>query len=196
MLLDGHDAGAIALAAARLADGGLVAFPTETVYGLGARAEDDAAVAALYALKGRPTGHPLIVHVADRASVERFADVVSPLAERLFDAFWPGPMTVIVRRRPGVADASAAGQPTIGLRCPADPVAHALLLASRDAGVAGIAAPSANRFGRVSPTTARHVVDEFGAELMVLDGGASRLGIESSIVDCSGATRRCCGPGC
>ncbi len=96
-------------------------------------------------------------------------------------------MTVIVRRRPGVADASAAGQATIGLRCPADPVAHALLRASRDAGVAGIAAPSANRFGRVSPTTARHVVDEFGAELMVLDGGASRLGIESSIVDCSGA---------
>ncbi len=186
MLLDGHDAGAIAEAAARIAGGGLVAFPTETVYGLGARADDDAAVAALYALKGRPVAHPLIVHVADRGGIDRFAAEVSPFAERLFESFWPGPMTVIVRRRPGMAEASAAGQPTLGLRCPADPVAHALLVASQEAGVPGIAAPSANRFGRVSPTTARHVVDEFGAELMVLDGGASRLGIESSIVDCSG----------
>lgn len=186
MLRDGHDAGAIAEAAARLAAGGLVAFPTETVYGLGARADDAAAVAGLYALKGRPSGHPLIVHVADRAAVDLFAAAVSPLAERLFEAFWPGPVTVIVRRKTGVAEAAAAHLPTLGLRCPAHPVAHGLLVASGKLGVAGIAAPSANRFGRISPTTAQHVADEFGDELLVLDGGAARVGIESAIVDCSG----------
>ena len=185
MLLDGRDAAAIAEGARRLAAGEPVAFPTETVYGLGARADDDAAVAGIFALKGRPAGHPLIVHVAGRDEAARFG-VMSPLAERLIDAFWPGPVTVIVRRLPGMAEAAAAGQPTIGLRCPADPVAHALLVAAHAAGVAGIAAPSANRFGRVSPTTAAHVVDEFGDALLVLDGGAARLGIESAIVDCSG----------
>ena len=185
MLLDGRDAAAIAEGARRLAAGEPVAFPTETVYGLGARADDDAAVARIFALKGRPAGHPLIVHVAGRAEAARFG-VLSPLAERLIDAFWPGPVTVIVRRLPGMAEAAAAGQPTIGLRCPADPVAHALLVAAHAAGVAGIAAPSANRFGRVSPTTAAHVVEEFGDALLVLDGGAARLGIESAIVDCSG----------
>ena len=184
MRVDGRDAAAVARAAGLLAAGELVAFPTETVYGLGARAGDDAAVAKIFALKGRPAGHPLIVHVAGRAEAERFG-VLSPLAERIVDAFWPGPVTVIVRRVPGAAEAAAAGQATIGLRCPAHPVAHALLVAARDAGVPGVAAPSANRFGRISPTTAAHVVEEFGDELLVLDGGAAQLGIESAIVDCS-----------
>ena len=185
MRVDGRDAAAVAQAAALLAAGELVAFPTETVYGLGARADDDAAVAKIFALKGRPSGHPLIVHVASRDEASRFA-TFSPLAERIVDAFWPGPVTVIVQRSPGVAEAAAAGQATIGLRCPAHPVAHALLVAAREAGVPGVAAPSANRFGRISPTTAAHVIDEFGADLFVLDGGPAQLGIESAIVDCSG----------
>ena len=185
MRVDGRDAAAVAQAAALLAAGELVAFPTETVYGLGARADDDAAVAKIFALKGRPSGHPLIVHVASRDEASRFA-TFSPLAERIVDAFWPGPVTVIVPRSPGVAAAAAAGQATIGLRCPAHPVAHALLVAAREAGVPGVAAPSANRFGRISPTTAAHVIDEFGPDLFVLDGGPAQLGIESAIVDCSG----------
>ena len=186
-IVDGRDAAAVADAAARLAAGELVAFPTETVYGLGARADDDAAVAKILALKGRPAGHPLIVHVADRAGADRFG-VISALAERIVDAFWPGPVTVIVRRKSGAADAAAAGQTTIGLRSPSHPVAHALLAAARDAGVPGVAAPSANRFGRISPTSATHVHDEFGdVPLLVLDGGPAQLGIESAIVDCSRA---------
>ncbi|MEO8311801.1 MAG: L-threonylcarbamoyladenylate synthase [Caldimonas sp.] len=185
MRLDGLDAAAIDQAARLIAAGELVAFPTETVYGLGARADSDAAVARIFALKGRPTGHPLIVHVVDRAGADRFAATIPPVAERLIAAFWPGPLTVIVARRPGVADAAAAGQGTIGLRCPAHPVAHALLAKAADAGVFGIAAPSANRFGRVSATTAAHVAEEFGDALTVLDGGAARIGIESAIVDCS-----------
>jgi L-threonylcarbamoyladenylate synthase len=185
MRLDGLDAAAIAQAAALIAAGELVAFPTETVYGLGARADSDDAVAKIFALKGRPAGHPLIVHVADRAGADRFAAALPAVAERLIDAFWPGPLTVIVARRPGVADAAAAGQATIGLRCPAHAVAHALLAKAAEASVFGIAAPSANRFGRVSATTAAHVADEFGESLPVLDGGAARIGIESAIVDCS-----------
>jgi len=185
MRLDGLDAAAIDSAAALIVAGELVAFPTETVYGLGARADSDAAVARIFALKGRPAAHPLIVHVADRTGADRFAAELPTVAERLVDAFWPGPLTVIVARRPGVADAAAAGQATIGLRCPAHPVAHALLVKAAELDVFGIAAPSANRFGRVSATTAAHVADEFGAELAVLDGGAARIGIESAIVDCS-----------
>ena len=188
MRRDGNDPAAIRDAADRLAADGLVAFPTETVYGLGARADHDDAVAKVFALKGRPPGHPLIVHVADRAGVPAFAAAVTPVAERLVDAFWPGPLTVVVERKPGMAGAAAGGHDTIGLRCPAHSVAHALLVAARGAGVAGIAAPSANRFGRISPTTAEHVANEFAdADLLVLDGGASRIGIESAIVDCSGA---------
>ena len=185
MRVDGRDADEVARAAGRLAAGELVAFPTETVYGLGARADDDAAVAKIFALKGRPTGHPLIVHIAGREEAGRFG-ILSPLAERIVDAFWPGPVTVIVRRLPDAAAAAAAGQATIGLRCPAHPVAHALLVAAREAGVLGVAAPSANRFGRISPTSAEHVIEEFGDELLVLDGGPAQLGIESAIVDCSG----------
>ncbi|MEO5845247.1 MAG: L-threonylcarbamoyladenylate synthase [Caldimonas sp.] len=185
MRLDGLDAAAIDRAAGLIAAGELVAFPTETVYGLGARADSDVAVSRIFALKGRPTGHPLIVHVADRAGADRFAATVPAVAERLLAAFWPGPLTVIVARRPGMADAAVAGQATIGLRCPAHPVAHALLAKAVEARVFGIAAPSANRFGRISPTTAAHVEDEFGESLPVLDGGAARIGIESAIVDCS-----------
>jgi L-threonylcarbamoyladenylate synthase len=186
VVLDGLDASAIDRAAGRIASGELVAFPTETVYGLGARADHDSAVARIFALKGRPPAHPLIVHVADRQRAEPFIATMPAIAERLVDAFWPGPLTVIVARAPGMASAAAADQATIGLRCPAHPVAHALLTKAAAAGVPGIAAPSANRFGRVSPTTAAHVVDEFGAALLVLDGGATRLGIESAIVDCTG----------
>ncbi len=186
MTLDGLDPAAIARAADVIAAGDLVAFATETVYGLGANAADDRAVARIFALKGRPSGHPLIVHVAEATDAATFAARLTPMANQLIDAFWPGPLTVIVARAEGRAAAAAGGQATIGLRCPAHPVAHALLVAARERGATGIAAPSANRFGRVSPTTAAHVAAEFGDELLVLDGGACRVGIESSIVDCSG----------
>ena len=185
MRLDASDSAVIEAAAATLASGELLAFPTETVYGLGARADDDAAVAKIYAAKGRPADHPLIVHVVDAAAAEAFAAVLPPLARRLMAAFWPGPLTVIVPRRPGTASAAAGGHATIGLRSPAHPVAQALLQAARRHGVAGVAAPSANRFGRVSPTQAAHVFAEFEGQVPVLDGGACDVGIESSIIDCS-----------
>ena len=185
MLLDGQDAAAVARAAAALAAGELVAFATETVYGLGARADDAAAVARIFAAKGRPADHPLIVHVAEAADASAFAATMPAVAQRLVAAFWPGPLTVIVPRAPGVATAAAGGQASIGLRCPAHPVAQALLRAARGLGVPGVAAPSANRFGRISPTLAAHVAADFGPDLLVLDGGACDVGIESSIVDCS-----------
>lgn len=185
MILDGRDPAAIAQAAQVLAAGGLVAFPTETVYGLGADAGSDAAVAGIFAAKGRPSDHPLIVHVPEATAATRFAAAVPPVAERLMRAFWPGPLTLILPRRPERGRAAAGGQDSIGLRCPAHPVAHALLLAAAEAGVAGLAAPSANRFGRVSPTTAAHVASEFESGLLVLDGGATPVGIESAIVDCT-----------
>ena len=185
MILDGHDPSVIERAARALAAGDLVALPTETVYGLGARADDDAAVAKIFHAKGRPADHPLIVHVADADSVRIFAAEVPPVAVRLVARFWPGPLTIIVPRAAGMAAAAAGGQSSVGLRCPSHPVAHALLVAAREAGVPGVAAPSANRFGRVSPTRASHVADEFGDELMVLDGGPCDVGIESSIVDCT-----------
>lgn len=186
-LLDGRDTAAVALAAARLAAGELVAFPTETVYGLGARADDDSAVAQIFHAKGRPADHPLIVHVASPVDAHLFAHGMPASAQRLIDAFWPGPLTVIVPRAPGMGQAAAGGQDSIGLRCPEHPVALALLAAARRLGVAGVAGPSANRFGKVSPTLAAHVIEEFGASVTVLDGGACRVGIESSIVDCSRA---------
>lgn len=187
MILDGRSPEAIAQAAQVLARGGLVAFPTETVYGLGADAGSDDAVAGIFRTKGRPSDHPLIVHVADAAAVTQFAAAVPPVAERLMRAFWPGPLTLILPRRPGVATAAAGGQDSIGVRCPAHPVAHALLLAcaAQVPPLAGLAGPSANRFGRVSPTTAAHVAAEFGDSLLVIDGGATRVGIESAIVDCT-----------
>jgi L-threonylcarbamoyladenylate synthase len=172
-------------AARALARGELVAFPTETVYGLGARADDDAAVAAIFAAKGRPADHPLIVHVADEAAARTFAHPLPETAARLMRAFWPGPLTLIVPRRQGMATAAAAGQASIGLRMPSHPLALALLRAAAALGVPGVAAPSANRFGRVSPTTVEHVRGEFGPTLRVLDGGACAVGIESAIVDCT-----------
>jgi L-threonylcarbamoyladenylate synthase len=176
---------AVAEAADRLAAGELVAFPTETVYGLGARADDDSAVAAIFAAKGRPADHPLIVHVADAAQAAFFTPALNLQAQRLAVAFWPGPLTLIVPRRAGVATAAAGGQSSIGLRVPAHPVALALLRAAAARGVPGVAGPSANRFGRVSPTTAAHVAQEFGHALCVLDGGPCDVGIESAIVDCT-----------
>ena len=168
-------------AAERIRAGELVAFPTETVYGLGADASNDVAVAKIFAAKGRPADHPLIVHVAGAGQVMHYASNVPPFAGRLIQAFWPGPLTVILPRRPGVASAAAGGQDSIGLRCPAHPVALAFLAACNT----GVAGPSANRFGRVSPTTAQHVRDEFGDAVLVLDGGPCEVGIESCIIDCT-----------
>ena len=189
MILDGQAAGAIEQAARALRAGELVAFPTETVYGLGADASNDDAVAGIFRAKGRPADHPLIVHVAagtkGTEALSRFAQPLPPFAQALVRAFWPGPLTLIVTRQPGVGAAAAGGQDTIGLRCPAHPVAQALLTACAEHGVMGLAGPSANRFGRVSPTTAAHVADEFGNDLLVLDGGPCEVGIESAIVDCS-----------
>ncbi|MCP5281639.1 MAG: threonylcarbamoyl-AMP synthase [Rhodoferax sp.] len=189
MILDGNLPEAVTRAAQALRDGALVAFPTETVYGLGADAANDAAVAQVFSAKGRPSDHPLIVHVDDSAKgaagVAHFAVDVPPYAQALMQAFWPGPLTLILPRRPGVGGAAAGGQDSIGLRCPDHPVAQALLHACRARGVMGLAGPSANQFGRVSPTTAAHVQGEFGPELLILDGGACGVGIESTIVDCT-----------
>lgn len=181
MILPGTDPQAILESARRIQAGDLVGFPTETVYGLGADASSDAAVAGIFAAKGRPADHPLIVHVAEAAQVSDYASSVPPFAARLTKAFWPGPLTVILPRKQGVAAAAAGGQESIGLRCPSHPVALAFLKACGT----GVAGPSANRFGRVSPTTAQHVAEEFGEALLVLDGGPCEVGIESSIVDCT-----------
>lgn len=181
MILPGTDSQAILEAARRIQAGQLVGFPTETVYGLGADASNDKAVAGIFSAKGRPADHPLIVHLADAAQVLDYASSVPPFADRLVQAFWPGPLTVILPRKDGVAAAAAGGQNSIGLRCPAHPVALAFLRACHT----GVAGPSANRFGRISPTTAQHVQQEFGDALLVLDGGPCEVGIESSIVDCT-----------
>lgn len=194
-VLDGQDPGAVQAAARRLAAGDLVAFPTETVYGLGARADDDGAVRAIFATKGRPIDHPLIVHVQDVGAARAFAADWPPAAQALAEHFWPGPVTVIVARRSGVAEAASGGHPTIGLRCPSHPVARALMHEAYRLGVPGIAGPSANRFGRVSPTCAAHVQQEFGDALTVLDGGPCPVGIESAVVDCSGPTPALLRPG-
>ena len=176
--------------------GGLVGMPTETVYGLAADADNPTAVARIFAAKGRPSDHPLIVHIpapeapgeaAWQALVGRYAHSVPPFAWALMQAFWPGPLTLILPRRDGVATAAAGGHASVGLRCPEHPTAQALLLAAQRWGVWGVAAPSANRFGRVSPTTAAHVASEFetlsDAELLIVDGGPCSVGIESTIVD-------------
>jgi L-threonylcarbamoyladenylate synthase len=181
------DQAAIDAAARALAAGSLVAFPTETVYGLGADAENPAAVAAIYAAKGRPQDHPVIVHVAPGASLDYWCAEIPSEARQLADAFWPGPLTMILKRAPNIPAAVSGGQDTVGIRCPSHPVAIRLLQAFKD-GKGGVAAPSANKFGHVSPTTAQHVRDEFGADpriAAVLDGGQSEVGIESTIVDLS-----------
>ena len=177
----------IAQAARLLEEGKLVAIPTETVYGLAADADNPAAVAAIFEAKGRPSNHPLIVHVARDADLSHWAIDISPVALQLIAAFWPGPLTLILKRAPGVDDVITGGQDSIGVRCPSHPVAQALLKLFRG-GQGGIAAPSANRFGRVSPTTAQHVIDELGEPGVgpvsaVLDGGPCEVGIESTIID-------------
>lgn len=180
----------IAQAAQRLLAGELVAFPTETVYGLGADADNPQAVARIYALKGRPANHPVIVHLPVGADIHYWVDHVPDEAQRLMQAFWPGPLTLILPRAPHIPDAVSGGQQSIGLRCPSHPVAQALLQAFATMKPNGaVAAPSANRFGQVSPTTAAHVVSEFSDAvaqgLPVLQGGAAHIGIESTIVDVS-----------
>lgn len=184
----------ISQAAAILEQGGLVAFPTETVYGLGADAENPAAVAAIYTAKGRPSNHPVIVHLSPVADLQYWAKNIPDEAKKLIAAFWPGPLTLILKRADHIPDAVSGGQDSIGLRCPSHPVAQQLLRAFKG-GQGGIAAPSANKFGRVSPTTAQHVRDEFAVELqpggligMVLEGEQSEVGIESTIVDLSRLT--------
>ena len=160
------DQAAIRAAAVLLETGRLVAFPTETVYGLGADAENPQAVAAIYAAKGRPQDHPVIVHVAPGADIGYWCSDIPAEAYQLAKAFWPGPLTMILKRNAHIPDAVSGGQDTVGMRCPSHPVAIALLSAFKG-GKGGVAAPSANKFGNVSPTTAQHVRDEFGA--MVLD---------------------------
>ena len=174
---------AIARAARMLREGRLVAFPTETVYGLGADAGNAAAVRAIFAAKRRPADHPVIVHLPDAAGVAYWARDVPPGAQRLADALWPGPLTLILPRSPHAMDEVTGGQDSVGLRVPSHPVAQALLRAFVDEGGRGVAAPSANRFGRISPTTAKHVADDLGGDVeLVLDGGACDVGIESTIV--------------
>jgi L-threonylcarbamoyladenylate synthase len=168
-------------AAALLNAGELVAFPTETVYGLGGDADDPAAVARIFAAKGRPASHPLIVHVSNLAHARRWSAAMPEAAERLADAFWPGPLTLVVPKAAHVLPAVTGGQASVALRAPAHPVARALLAAFGR----GIAAPSANRYGRISPTRADDVREELGEGVaMVLDGGDCEVGLESTIVAC------------
>ena len=176
-------AAAVALAAQRLHAGELVAFPTETVYGLGADAGNPDAVHRIFSAKGRPSEHPVIVHIGSTANVEHWAREFPEGARRLARAFWPGPLTLILPRAAHVHDAVTGGQDSVGLRMPSHPVAQQLLAAFAAIGGSGIAAPSANRFGHVSPTTAQHVDSDLGdAVAMILDGGACAVGIESTIV--------------
>jgi L-threonylcarbamoyladenylate synthase len=170
-------------AAALLRDGQLVSFPTETVYGLGADARNAAAVRRIFTAKQRPAEHPLIVHLADASALPNWARSIPPGARALAEAFWPGPLTLVLSRKPGVPDAITGGQDSVGLRVPGHPVARALLARFAALGGDGVAAPSANRFGGVSATTAQHVADDFGDEVaLILDGGPCAHGIESTIV--------------
>ena len=182
----------IAHAAQVLLEGGLVAFPTETVYGLGADAESREAVERIYQAKGRPSNHPVIVHVAPEADLTYWAAAVPDEAHALIDAFWPGPLTLILKRAAHISDVVSGGQDSVGLRCPSHPVAQRLIrafAAGKPSGQGGIAGPSANKFGQVSPTLASHVRDEFpelvAAGMPILEGGPSEVGIESTIVDLS-----------
>jgi len=182
----------IAQAVQVLSRGDLVAFPTETVYGLGADASDEKAINKIYAAKGRPSNHPVIVHIAHPEDIRQWARDIPDVAFVLARAFWPGPLTLILKRASSIPEAVSGGQDTIGIRCPSHPIAQALLAAfaqARPGLPAGIAAPSANRFGRVSPSCAQHVRDEFpelvAAGMPVLEGGYSEIGIESTIIDLS-----------
>jgi L-threonylcarbamoyladenylate synthase len=186
-------------AAANLLAGNLVAFPTETVYGLGADACNEMAVARIYSVKGRPADHPLIVHVASMEGLGDWADDVPGYAISLARDFWPGPMTLIMKRSELAGDFVTGGQETVGVRVPDHPVALGLLEAFARAGGRGVAAPSANRFGNVSPTTAQAVADELSGYLgeadQILDGGPCEVGVESTIIDCTGDVPKILRPG-
>jgi L-threonylcarbamoyladenylate synthase len=189
----------MASAAKRLIAGDLVAFPTETVYGLGADASNSAAVARIYSVKGRPNDHPLIVHIASMDRMGDWASEVPEYAIALARNFWPGPMTLVLKRSEIAGDFVTGGQDTVGVRVPDHVVALALLEAFEKAGGKGVAAPSANRFGHVSPTTATAVVEELADYLskddLILDGGACAVGVESTIIDCTGLLPRVLRPG-
>ena len=181
--LPGDDPGSIAIAAAILLRGGLVAFPTETVYGLGANAFDARAVARVFEVKARPAFDPLIVHLADATALARVAEPDDPRIRALAERFWPGPLTLVLPRRAELPEIVSAGLDTVGVRVPAHPVAHALLVAAGTP----VAAPSANPFGYVSPTTAAHVAERLGDDVdLVLDGGPCRVGVESTILSLVG----------
>jgi len=192
-------ANAVQAAAKTLLDGGLVAFPTETVYGLGADALNKQAVARIYEVKGRPANHPLIVHLHSMHSMDQWVEDVPEYAIALGRDFWPGPMTLIFKRSTLAQDFITGGQNTVGIRVPDHVVALALLEAFHKIGGRGVAAPSANRFGHVSPTTAQAVNDELfeylQAEDKILDGGACAVGVESTIIDCTGDSPRILRPG-
>jgi L-threonylcarbamoyladenylate synthase len=193
------DASVMADAAANLLAGGLVAFATETVYGLGADACNPDAVARIYSVKGRPVDHPLIVHIASMDGLGDWADDVPDYANSLARDFWPGPMTLVVKRSALAGDFVTGGQDTVGVRIPDHPVALGLLEAFAKSGGKGVAAPSANRFGNVSPTTAQAVADELGDYLadgdQILDGGPCEVGVESTIIDCTGDAPKLLRPG-
>ena len=186
-------------AAAHLRAGDLVAFPTETVYGLGADASNSGAVARIYSVKGRPNDHPLIVHIASMERMGDWAREVPEYAIALARSFWPGPMTLILKRSELAGDFITGGQDSVGVRVPDHVVALELLEAFEEVGGKGVAAPSANRFGHVSPTTAAAVIGELGEYLsnddLVLDGGACEVGVESTIIDCTGAAPSVLRPG-
>jgi len=186
-------------AAERLKEGGLIAFPTETVYGLGADATSAAAVARIYEVKGRPTDHPLIVHIASMEKLGSWVRDIPTYAISLARDFWPGPMTLVLPRSEVAKDFITGGQDTVALRVPAHPIALALLNAFAKIGGMGIAAPSANRFGQVSPTTALAVEEEIGTYLsvkdLILDGGPALIGVESTIIDCTAPAPRILRPG-
>jgi L-threonylcarbamoyladenylate synthase len=192
-------ADAMSSAATSIKDGNLVAFPTETVYGLGADASNEKAVAKIYATKGRPADHPLIVHIGSMDGIGYWADEISEYAIALARTFWPGPMTLICKRSSAAKDFVTGGQDTVGLRVPDHVVALALLDAAKRLGVQGIAAPSANRFGHVSPTTADAVREELDQYLSpddsILDGGPSQVGVESTIIDCTATNPHILRPG-
>ena len=192
-------ADAMARAAQSLKSGSLIAFPTETVYGLGADATNPEAVARIYEVKGRPADHPLIVHVGDMQDIAQWSDEIPDYAIALARTFWPGPMTLILKRSPLAQDFITGGQETVGLRVPNHVIALALLNEFKKIGGKGIAAPSANRFGHVSPTTAKAVSDELSQYLaqddLILDGGPSQVGVESTIIDCTTQSPKILRPG-
>ena len=197
--LSNCSADALAIAAQALKDGSLVAFPTETVYGLGADATNAAAVARVYEVKGRPSDHPLIVHIADLKYLEQWITDIPEYAIALARKYWPGPMTLVLKRSDLAKDFITGNQDTVGIRIPDNAIALGLLEAFHKLGGAGIAAPSANRFGKVSPTTASAVLEELGEWLsekdLALDGGPSAVGLESTIIDCTGISPNILRPG-